>query len=66
MNRLMGKNSFRFSFFNRGQANNMSTDGVDVNVWPVEVESEALGISKITFSVWDFAGQGKINKSTIE
>jgi GTPase SAR1 family protein len=62
MNRLTGK-SRQKSFFSKSSDSNISTDGVDLNQWLCDVgdvvECGAKAKSKqISFSVWDFAGQG--------
>jgi hypothetical protein len=42
----------------------MSTDGIDIHTWQMKIPFKEEGASKakevpVTFSVWDFAGQGK-------
>lgn len=61
MNRLIGKKP-KTAFFSKSSSNNISTDGVDLNQWISEGDSEDGSRQKIYFSTWDFAGQGIIMK----
>ncbi len=65
MHRLTKGNTKATSLIGRGNAN-MSTDGVDLNLWPCEVEGDGASKHKITFSVWDFAGQGMRKRFRME